>query len=71
MYTNPSFFFKLACIGVSLVDACILPLHCFVLLANISIQLLSPFSKTGFLRRSQILLLNISAKTAPNELFLE
>ena len=71
LYTNPSFFFKLACIGVNLVDECILLFYCFVIIGNTSIQLASLRSKTIFLRRSLIGRLNISAKTAPYELFLE
>ena len=34
-------------------------------------QFPSPFSKTGLLRRSLIGRLNLSAKTAPTEVFLE
>ena len=45
--------------------------YCFVIMGMTSIQLPSPFSKTGRLRRSLIVLLKRSAKTAPYELFLE
>ena len=68
---NPSFFFKEASFGDSFVDEWILLLYCFVIVGNISIQLASPRSKTIFLSRSLIVRLNLSAKTAPFELFLD
>ena len=36
-----------------------------------SIQLPTPFSKTGFQRRSLVVRLNLSAKAVPREVFLE
>ena len=57
--------------GVNLVDECNRLLYCFVIVGNISIHLPSPFSKTGRLGRFLIVRLNLSAKTAPKEVFLE
>ena len=45
---NPSFFFKEASFGDSLVDECTLLLNCFAIVGNISIQFASPCSKTIF-----------------------
>ena len=58
----PSFFFKEAGIGVNLVGVCTRLIYCFNITDNTSIQLPSPFSKTGRLRRSLIVQLNLSAK---------
>ena len=52
-------------------EECIPLLYCFDIAGKTSIQLPSHFSKTGLLRRSLIVRLNLSAKRAPNELFLE
>ena len=71
LWTNPSFLFKEASFEDSFVEVCILLLYCFVIVGKTSIQQPSHFSKTGFLRRSLILRLNLSAKTAPYEIFLE
>ena len=43
----------------------------FFIVGNKSIKLASRFSKIDFSRRSLIVQLSFSAKTAPNELFLE
>ena len=45
--------------------------YCSVIVGNTLIQIPSPFSKSGRLRRSLIVQLNLSAKTTPYELFLE
>ena len=55
----------------SLVEVCTRLLNCFVIVGKTSIQLLTPFSKKGRLRRSLTVRLNLRAKTAPYELFLE
>ena len=71
MNTNPPFFFKEACIGVNLVEICTPLLYCFVFMANTSIQLASSRSKTGFFETIFHNSMKRSAKTAPEEVFLE
>ena len=66
-----SFFFGEVFLGGNLVVECAVFLYYFVTICKTSVQLASIFSKTSFLRRFLMGILNISATTALFDVFLE
>ena len=65
LYIQSSFFLNDAWIGKNMVEECFVLGYCFVTEIVSSIQLASHFSKTGFLLRSLIVLINPSANARP------
>ena len=63
--TYPSFFLKVVWFVVNLLEECFVIFHLILTKFISSIQLATLLSKTGFLRRPPIVLINHSANIAP------